>query len=49
MNRHVKALSLLLALQLIVLGGVLVWQQRAATPPAGYVAEQSIAARSTVS
>jgi hypothetical protein len=35
MNRHVKALSLLLALQLVVLGGVLLWHQRATSVPAG--------------
>jgi len=35
MNRHVKALSLLLAFQLVVLGGVLVWQQRAASASSG--------------
>jgi Domain of unknown function (DUF4340) len=34
MNRHVKVLSLLLALQLVVLGGVMVWQQRATSTPA---------------
>ncbi len=33
MNRHVKALSLLLVLQLVVLGGILVWQQRAMSKP----------------
>ena len=35
MNRHVKALSLLLALQLVVLAGVLLWQQRGTAQPAG--------------
>ena len=35
MNRHVKALSLLLALQLAVLGGILLWHQRAASTPTG--------------
>ncbi len=35
MNRHVKGLSLLLALQLVVLGGVLIWQQRAESGPPG--------------
>lgn len=35
MNRHVKALSLILALQLIVLAGVMVWHQRATTAPSG--------------
>jgi hypothetical protein len=35
MNRHVKALSLILALQLIVLAAVLVWHQRANTAPSG--------------
>src|SRR6476619_7330187 len=35
MNRHVKALSLVLAVQLAVLAGVLFWNQRAASTPAG--------------
>ncbi len=35
MNRHVKALSLLLALQLAVLGGILLWHQRVASTPTG--------------
>lgn len=35
MNRHVKALSLVLALQLVVLGGVLLWHQRATSVAAG--------------
>ena len=35
MNRHVKALSLLLALQLAVLGGILLWHQRATSSPPG--------------
>ena len=34
MNRHVKALALLLALQLVVLAGVLLWHQRATSQPA---------------
>ena len=35
MNRHVKALTVLLALQLLVLAGILVWQQRATTTQSG--------------
>jgi Domain of unknown function (DUF4340) len=35
MNRHVRALALILAVQLAVLGGVLFWNQRAASTPAG--------------
>ena len=35
MNRHVKALTVLLALQLLVLAGILVWQQRATTTETG--------------
>ncbi len=42
MNRHVKVLSLLLALQLIVLGGILVWQQRVMSkPPANLLSVDS--------
>ena len=35
MNRHVKALTLLLALQLLVLAGLLVWQQRTTQTSSG--------------
>ena len=35
MNRHVKALSLVLAVQLAVLAGVLFWNERAASTPTG--------------
>ncbi len=39
MNRHVRALALILAVQLAVLGGVLFWNQRAASTPAGALLE----------
>jgi len=37
MNRHVKALTLLLAAQLLVLVGILVWQQRGAETASGAI------------
>lgn len=39
MNRHVRALALILAVQLAVLGGVLFWNQRAASTPTGTLLE----------
>ena len=39
MNRHVRTLALILAVQLALLGGVLFWNQRAASTPAGALLE----------